>query len=118
MNMQNDLILKIYQMFWSFPRWFAPSVDGDVLMDTPENLLVNGKFARVPFIVGQTKDEGAFFYRLTLNAFNNGQYDDNFVDNKLPRILPVLSDFNTKLYPLTRQVNTNISTQVRCDGHQ
>ena len=74
-------------------------------MDTPENLLVNGKFARVPFIVGQTKDEGAFFYRLTLNAFNNGQYDDNFVDNKLPRILPVLSDFNSKLYPLTRQVN-------------
>merc|ERR1712013_301296 len=25
---------------------------------------------------------------LSLNAFNNGQYDDNFVDNKLPRILP------------------------------
>ena len=108
-------------MFWSFPRWFAPSVDGNVLMDTPENLLVNGKFARVPFIVGQTKDEGAFFYRLTLNAFNNGQYDDNFVDNKLPRILPVLSDFNSKLYPLTRQVNLpacSISTQVRCDEHQ
>ena len=95
-------------MFWSFPRCFA-GVDGNVLLDTPENLLVNGKFSRVPFIVGQTKDEGAFFYRLTLNAFNNGQYDDNFVDNKLPRILPVLSDFNSKLYPLTRQVNTPAS---------
>merc|ERR1712013_485262 len=85
-------------MFWSFPRWFAPSVDGLVLPDTPENLLVQGKFSKVPFIVGQTKDEGAFFYRLTLNAFNNGQYDDNFVDNKLPRILPVISDYNSKLY--------------------
>ena len=93
-------------MFWSFPRWFAPSVDGKVLLDSPENLLTQGKFSKVPFIVGQTKDEGAFFYRLTLNAFNNGQYDDNFVDNKLPRILPVLSDFNSKLYPLTRQVST------------
>ena len=92
-------------MFWSFPRWFAPSVDGNVLLDSPENVLIQGKFAKVPFIVGQTKDEGAFFYRLTLNAFNNGQYDDNFVDNKLPRILPVISDFNSKLYPLTRQVN-------------
>ena len=93
-------------MFWSFPRWFAPSVDGLVLPDTPENLLVQGKFSKVPFIVGQTKDEGAFFYRLTLNAFNNGQYDDNFVDNKLPRILPVISDYNSKLYPITRQVYT------------
>jgi carboxylesterase type B len=60
-------------MFFSFPRWFAPSVDGKVLPDTPENLLVQGRFSKVPFIVGQTKDEGAFFYRLVLNSFNNGQ---------------------------------------------
>ena len=45
-------------MFFSFPRWFAPNVDGEVLPDTPENMLVQGKFAKVPFIVGQTKDEG------------------------------------------------------------
>ena len=95
-------------MFWSFPRWFAPSVDGKVLEDRPEQLLVQGKFAKVPFIVGQTKDEGAFFYRLTLNAFNNGIYDDNFVDNKLPRILPVISSFNSKLHPLTRQVQIRV----------
>ena len=34
-------------MFWSFPRWFAPSVDGTVLPDTPENTLVKGNFAKV-----------------------------------------------------------------------
>ena len=100
-------------MFWSFPRWFAPSVDGNVLPDTPENLLLQGKFSKVPFIVGQTKDEGAFFYRLTLNAFNNGQYDDNFVDNKLPRILPVISDYNSKLYPITRQVRNKLTINGR-----
>ena len=55
-------------------------------------------------MVGQTKDEGAFFYRLTMNAFNNGQYDDNFLDSRLPRILPVISEFNSKLYPITKQV--------------
>ena len=93
-----------FQMFFSFPRWFAPNVDGQLLPDTPENLLVQGKFAKVPFVVGQTKDEGAFFYRLTLNSFNNGQYDDNFIDHKLPRILPVISNYNSKLYPITRQV--------------
>ena len=34
-------------MFWSFPRWFAPTVDGVILPDTPENLLASGKFAKV-----------------------------------------------------------------------
>ena len=97
-------ICIFFQMFFSFPRWFAPNVDGQLLPDTPENLLVQGKFAKVPFVVGQTKDEGAFFYRLTLNSFNNGQYDDNFIDHKLPRILPVISNYNSKLYPITRQV--------------
>merc|ERR1712013_107607 len=105
-------------MFWSFPRWFAPSVDGLVLPDTPENLLVQGKFPKVPFIVGQTKDEGAFFYRLTLNAFNNGQYDDNFVDNKLPRILPVISDYNSKLYPITRQVRKRYFVNVDMENEE
>merc|ERR1711936_1189057 len=105
-------------MFRSFPRWFAPSVDGLVLPDTPGNLLVQGKFSKVPFIVGQTKDEGAFFYRLTLNAFNNGQYDDNFVDNKLPRILPVISDYNSKLYPITRQVRKKYFTNVDMENEE
>jgi len=99
-------------MFFSFPRWFAPNVDGDVIPDTPENLLIQGKFSKVPFIVGQTKDEGAFFYRLTLNSFNNGQYDDNFIDHKLPRILPVISNYNSKLYPITRQVRKKYFVNV------
>ena len=57
---QQDLIKAANSMFmfFSFPRWFAPNVDGEVLPDTPENMLVQGKFAKVPFIVGQTKDEG------------------------------------------------------------
>ena len=99
-------------MFFSFPRWFAPNVDGNVLPDTPENLLIEGKFAKVPFVVGQTKDEGAFFYRLTLNSFNNGQYDDNFIDHKLPRILPVISGYTSKLYPITRQVRKRYFVNV------
>ena len=105
-------------MFWSFPRWFAPSVDGSVIPEKPVDLLLQGKFAKVPFIVGQTKDEGAFFYRLTLNAFNNGAYDDNFVDNKLPRILPVLSNFNSKLYPMTKQVRKRYFTNVDMESEE
>ena len=111
---QQDLIKSANSMFmfFSFPRWFAPNVDGNVLPDTPENLLIEGKFAKVPFVVGQTKDEGAFFYRLTLNSFNNGQYDDNFIDHKLPRILPVISGYTSKLYPITRQVRKRYFVNV------
>lgn len=111
---QQDIIkaANSMAMFFSFPRWFAPNVDGNVLPDTPENLLMQGKFTKVPFVVGQTKDEGAFFYRLTLNSFNNGQYDDNFIDHKLPRILPVISNYNTKLYPITRQVRKRYFVNV------
>merc|ERR1712168_1500367 len=117
---QQEIIKAAQQMFmfWSFPRWFAPSVDGLVLPDKPVDLLLQDKFAKVPFIVGQTKDEGAFFYRLTLNAFNNGAYDDNFVDNKLPRILPVISDYNSKLYPITRQVRKRYFTNVDMESEE
>ena len=103
---QQDIVRRTNDMFmfFSFPRWFAPNIDGHVVPEEPEQLLQQGRFAKVPFIVGQTKDEGAFFYRLTMNSFNNGVYDDNFLDHKLPRILPVLSSFNSKLYPITRQV--------------
>ncbi len=111
---QQDLIVQANKMtmFFSFPRWFVPTVDGDVLPGMPEDLLTQGQFAKVPFVVGQTKDEGAFFYRLTLNSFNNGHYDDNFIDHKLPRILPVLSSYNSKLYPITRQVRKKYFVNV------
>lgn len=111
---QQDIVTKTNGMFmfFSFPRWFAPHVDGDVLPDQPEYLLTNGKFSKVPFIVGQTRNEGAFFYRLTMNSFNNGAYDDNFIDHKLPRLLPVISNFNTKLYPITRSVRKRYFVNV------
>lgn len=111
---QQEIVLKQSAMFqfFSFPRWFAPTVDGVVLPDTPENLLTQGKFAKVPLMIGQTKDAGAFYYRLTMNTFNGGNYDDNYVDHKLPRMLPVISSFNTKLYPITRQVRKRYFVNV------
>jgi carboxylesterase type B len=111
---QQDIVSKANDMFmfFSFPRWFVPNVDGDVLPDKPETLLKEGKFSKVPFIVGQTKDEGAFFYRLAINSLNNGVYDDNFIDHKLPRLLPIISNFDSKLYPITRSVRKRYFVNV------
>ena len=53
---------------------------------------------------GMPKDAGSFYYRLTMNVFNQGDYDDNFVTHKLPRVIPAISQIKSKLYPITRLV--------------
>ena len=46
--------------FLHFP--FAPSIDGDIIPDSPYKLLKQGAFARIPFISGNNQDEGTFFF--------------------------------------------------------
>lgn len=36
---------------------FGPSIDGDLIPDSPHNLLAAGEFAQIPFISGNMKDE-------------------------------------------------------------
>merc|ERR1719322_234744 len=94
---------------YSFPRLFAPSVDGKVVTDLPEALLSRGEIAnKVPLMSGFPKDAGALFYRPIINVFavTKEGYDDTFVDHMLPRILPVISQIKSKLYPLTRQIKS------------
>jgi hypothetical protein len=38
-------------------------VDGIVIPADPEEMLIKGSFHHLPTLTGQTKDEGAFFYR-------------------------------------------------------
>ncbi|KAJ5112904.1 secreted lipase [Penicillium angulare] len=54
----------------SVPRWFSynsvalsylPRPDGTVLTDSPETLVKSGKYALVPFIIGDQEDEGTIF---------------------------------------------------------
>jgi carboxylesterase type B len=58
---RDDQHILLFQSFFSFPRWFAPTVDGSVLPDTPENLLRSGSFNKVPVLIGQNK-VSVFFY--------------------------------------------------------
>jgi hypothetical protein len=36
---------------------FTPSIDGDIVPDSPQTLLQQGKFARMPMINGNMRDE-------------------------------------------------------------
>ncbi|ORY24002.1 Alpha/Beta hydrolase protein [Naematelia encephala] len=47
---------------------FGPSIDGDLIPDSPHTLLHQGKFAKIPFISGNNKDEGTGFTPSTTNS--------------------------------------------------
>ncbi|ODM99620.1 Esterase E4 [Orchesella cincta] len=98
--------------FFSFPRWFAPSVDKKLLSKTPEELLKDGQLVKVPVLTGVSRHEGAFYYPLTVNSFNDGKYDGNFIDQRLPRLLPIISEFESKLFPITKAVKKRYFTNV------
>jgi hypothetical protein len=57
-----------------------------------------------------------YFFRyawaVTLNAFNDGKYDGNFIDSRIPRLLPVISEFESKLFPITRAVKKRYFTNI------
>ncbi|RSH92324.1 hypothetical protein EHS25_008739 [Saitozyma podzolica] len=55
--------LKVQGMlqFAGFIFGKSPSIDGDLIPDSPHTLLANGQFAQKPYISGNVKDEGTTF---------------------------------------------------------
>ncbi|WVR04784.1 hypothetical protein IAU60_001796 [Kwoniella sp. DSM 27419] len=47
---------------------YGPSIDGDIIPDSPHTLLSQGKFAKIPFITGNNKDEGTGFIPSYVNT--------------------------------------------------
>ncbi|OCF45772.1 hypothetical protein I317_00260 [Kwoniella heveanensis CBS 569] len=47
---------------------YGPSIDGDLIPDSPFSLLSQGKFAKIPFISGNNKDEGTAFVPTYVNS--------------------------------------------------
>jgi hypothetical protein len=53
---------------------------------------------------------------VTLNSFNDGKYDGNFIDQRIPRLLPVISEFESKLFPLTAALKKRYFTNIDIDN--
>ncbi|EJU00785.1 alpha/beta-hydrolase [Dacryopinax primogenitus] len=68
---------------------YAPQVDGWTLPDTPQNLLRQGRFAKVPIIVGDVMDEGAGFEAFWCNVTDEegfeGWMENLYVKGRLKR---------------------------------
>lgn len=58
---------------WLTSRQSAPRPDGDILQDTVDVLSASGRYARVPFIIGDQEDEGTLF---SLTQTNLSTTDD------------------------------------------
>ncbi|ODN79381.1 hypothetical protein L202_03383 [Cryptococcus amylolentus CBS 6039] len=47
---------------------YCPTIDGDLIPDSPHQLVLDGKVANKPFITGNTKDEGTRFAPTSINS--------------------------------------------------
>jgi len=52
---------------------YVPRVDGVFLTDTPQNLVLEGSVANIPFITGDCDDEGTLFSLTTLNVTTDSE---------------------------------------------
>ncbi|KAH8079812.1 carotenoid ester lipase precursor [Cristinia sonorae] len=77
---------------------WTPRVDGVFLRDTPENLVVKGDFARIPFVNGNCDDEGTLFALPSLNVTNEEQLRGYLKEYFLPSVSPTELDRVLALY--------------------
>nr|XP_019046957.1 hypothetical protein I302_03563 [Kwoniella bestiolae CBS 10118]OCF25887.1 hypothetical protein I302_03563 [Kwoniella bestiolae CBS 10118] len=68
-----EVLLEAQFALQADPRWstsfiFAPSIDGDLIPKSPFELLEEGRFAKIPFIAGNVKDEGTYFTSPQVNS--------------------------------------------------
>ncbi|WWC86721.1 uncharacterized protein L201_001599 [Kwoniella dendrophila CBS 6074] len=64
--LKGQLAVKSNLLFSGFV--YGPTVDGDLIPDSPHTLLSQGKFAKIPFISGNNKDEGTAFIPSFVNS--------------------------------------------------
>ncbi|WWD00792.1 hypothetical protein V866_007727 [Kwoniella sp. B9012] len=68
--LKGQLAVKSNLLFAGFI--YAPSIDGDLIPDSPHTLLSQGRFAKKPFISGNNKDEGTSFVPNFVNSTETG----------------------------------------------
>ncbi|WVW78240.1 hypothetical protein I302_100193 [Kwoniella bestiolae CBS 10118] len=68
--LKGQLTVKSNLLFAGFI--YGPSIDGDLIPDSPHTLLSQGRFAKKPFISGNNKDEGTSFVPSFVNSTQTG----------------------------------------------
>ncbi|EIW58851.1 carotenoid ester lipase precursor [Trametes versicolor FP-101664 SS1] len=63
---------------------WAPRADGLFLVDNPQRLLLEGKIADIPFVIGSNKDEGTLFSLASLNLTTQDEVATYLSSNFFP----------------------------------
>ncbi|OJT15041.1 Lipase 1 [Trametes pubescens] len=63
---------------------WMPHADGLFLVDNPQRLLLEGKIANIPFVIGSTKDEGTLFSLASLNLTTSNEVGAYLSSNYFP----------------------------------
>jgi len=65
---------------------YLPRPDGTFMTDSPDNLIFAGKFADVPFIIGDQEDEGTLFALFQWNITTDDEIVDYFSEFYFPEL--------------------------------
>jgi cholinesterase len=88
-----------------------PLIDGDFLTAYPSGLMAQGKFARIPLLIGANSDEGCSFGAFGLNSetdiFDNLLYHGSYA------ISPPTARKILKFYPMIRQTSRHIILKMQ-----
>ncbi|OJT08565.1 Lipase 1 [Trametes pubescens] len=63
---------------------WAPHADGLFIVDNPQRLLLEGKIANIPFVIGSNKDEGTLFSLASLNLTTQNEVAAYLSSNFFP----------------------------------
>uniref|UniRef100_A0A8H7XSW5 Carboxylic ester hydrolase n=1 Tax=Psilocybe cubensis TaxID=181762 RepID=A0A8H7XSW5_PSICU len=78
---------------------WLPRTDGVFLTDNPQNLVQQGKVAKIPYVTGNCDDEGTLFSLANLNVTTDAQFKSYLKNTFLPGTSNAQIDKIAKLYP-------------------
>jgi carboxylesterase type B len=98
LNAAQDQIPSIFS-YKTLALPFLPRWDGQVFSDQVYNMVRDGKYAKVPFIIGDQEDEGTIFSLTTYNVTDNAKFStwlegffDDMTQEELDTILELYPD--------------------------
>jgi len=100
-----EAYIKLFYFPAIFPIHFSPVVEKSsskrFLPDTPMNLLQQGRFNKVPLIIGMTEQEGGMFVNMNEAVH---PIDSSLLESKLQEHIVNISDFRTNLPAVTERI--------------
>lgn len=85
--------------YYSVALSYLPRPDGKTLTASPDSLLLSGKYAKVPFIIGDQEDEGTLFALFQSNISTTEQVSQYLLDIFFHDATPEVIDNLVALYP-------------------